>query len=150
MKHLLLIPVLLLALTSGAARAADPPAPATTAATVEYTIQGPEAPWPGLWFDATAPWLGWGGGTLQAGWDPDATRLTLYLPDGKGVSRCPPADQPCYPTVLRYRFVQGWDAVAVLQWAPGVPWYFGYAGGSLPYTVTGGRLILQLPAQAAP
>src|SRR5690349_19181165 len=30
---------------SGAARAADPPPPATPAATVEYTIQGPEAPW---------------------------------------------------------------------------------------------------------
>jgi hypothetical protein len=148
MKYLLLILGGLLALTSGAARAADPP-PATPAATVEYTIQGPEAPWPGLWFAATAPRLGWGGGTLQVGWDPGAARLTLYLPDGKGVSHCPPAAAPCYPTVVRYRFVQGWDAVAVLQWAPNMPWYFGYAGGIVPYAVAGDRLILQLPPQAA-
>lgn len=140
--------LILLALT-GLSSAAAPPT-AATAATAEHTIRGPEAPHPGLVFDATAPWLGWGGRLVQTSWDPGAAQLTLYLPDGKGISHCPPVVGACYPAPVAYRFVQGWDAVAVLEWDPGVPWYVGYAGTALPYAVVGDRLIVQLPPQAAP
>lgn len=129
-------------------RAAPAPA-APAAATVEYTIRGAEAPHPGLTLDDQAPWLGWGGKLLQASWQPINAQLTLYLPDAGGQSLCP-LGVTCYPVPVTYRFVQGWTALTVLEWAPTVPWYFGYAGTQVPYTVAGDRVILQLPPQAAP
>lgn len=128
------------------------PAPAASiapTARVEYTIRDAGPPWPGLTvpYGPAYPWLGWAGKPIQASWDAGTARLTLYLPDGAGVSRCPV--RTCVAAPVAYRLIAGWQAEAVLAWPPPVPWYLGYAGDALPYTVAGDRLIVQLGPQAA-